>query len=334
MGLPPRLPSLLALFALAACQAPGEAGRTEAPVGWIDSAQMVCPGGPTLEGVDVSHWQGTIDWAKVKAAGIDFALFKATEHTMFFDDQFAANWKNTKANGIIRGAYHFFRPSFDPLQQAEWFVYRAGIPEDGDLPPVLDLEETDSLAPADVAAGALKFLGRVELLTGRVPMIYTSNRVFNTVLGGPPGFGRYPLWVANWGVQCPNIPDPTWKDWTLWQYTASGTVNGITGQGRIDRDVFNGSLADLRRFVSVPGRPGDMAVRADLGSGADLASAPGDLSTTPAGDLATGDQAQPADPIPSGCDVTAGAPSPSQGSWFGWLMLAGLIGRHYRRSRP
>lgn len=316
---------LLALAPLCGCQAPGESGRGEAPVGVIESQLTVCAKGPTVEGVDVSHWQGTVDWGKVKAAGVDFALFKATEHTMFFDDQFAANWRNSRANGVIRGAYHFYRPSFDPLQQAEWFVENAGIPGDGDLPPVLDLEVTDSLAPADVAKGALKFLQRVEVLTGRVPMIYTSNRVFNSVLGGPAGFARYPLWVANWSVPCPNVPDPTWTDWRLWQYTDSGKVSGISGS--VDRNVWNGSLADLQKFVSVPGPPRDLGVRADLGGGVDLASAARDLSSTEAGDLARGDLAQPAGAASSGCQLRPGARGPGHAAWVVLLLIAGLLHR-------
>lgn len=316
-------PPALALCALVAfgCQAPGESERGEPPVGMIESSLVVCAAGPTVQGVDVSHWQGVIDWGKVKAAGIEFAFFKATEHTMFFDGQFDNNWKNSRANGVIRGAYHFYRPSYDPLIQAEWFVQKAGVPGDGDLPPTLDLEVTDNLAPADVAKGALQFLARVELLTGRVPMIYTSNRVFNTVLGGPAGFAKYPLWVANWNVMCPNIPDPTWKSWRFWQTTDSGAVNGIAG--KVDLDAWNGTLADLKKFAAVAPKPGsdlstvtDLAPPADLSRAGDLegprdllaatdgAAAPVDQAIGQAIDQATGADA-PVNPgaVVSGCDV-------------------------------
>lgn len=239
-----RLLAFPLLLLLAACG--GEPPAID--VGYSDYGQTVCPGASTLEGGDVSHWQGNIDWAKVKGAGISFAIFKATESTNYFDPQFTANWNGTKANGIIRGAYHFFRPAADATQQADYFVSKAGMPGDGDLPLTLDLEVTDGLGGAAVAAAALKFLQRVEQLTGRIPLIYTSPSFFTNTLGSPNGFAKYHLWIAHWGVNCPNIPNPPWPSWKFWQYTDAGSVAGIAGN--VDRDRFNGSLADLKQFVS------------------------------------------------------------------------------------
>jgi lysozyme len=216
----------------------------------IDSVEqdvITCATGSTIKGVDVSHFDGTIDWAAARRDGITFAIIKATEGTSFVDNRFATNWANTQANGIVHGAYHFFRPKSDPVAQADFFVRVAGSPKSGELPPVIDLEVTDGLTAAQVAAGARTFLQRVQQKTGRVPMIYTSVRVFNSLLGGPPGFNPYPLWVANWNVRCPNIPNPPWTRWTVWQSSATGTVAGFSDP--VDVDRFNGTSADLMAFV-------------------------------------------------------------------------------------
>lgn len=232
----------------------------------IDSVEedvITCATGSTIKGVDVSHFDGTVDWGAARRDGITFAIIKATEGTSFVDNRFAANWANTRANGIVHGAYHFFRPKSDPIAQADFFVRIAGSPKSGELPPVIDLEVTDGLTAAQVAAGARTFLQRVQQKTGRVPMIYTSVRVFNSLLGGPPGFNPYPLWVANWNVRCPNIPNPPWTRWTFWQNSATGTVAGFSDP--VDVDRFNGTSADLMAFVNSLSVQGEL-VSPSLGS--------------------------------------------------------------------
>ena len=87
-------------------------------IGSLQSAVELCPTGPVVQGVDVSHYDGTIDWVKAHASGIDFAFMKATESTDFIDPNFATNWQAAAAAGVIRGAYHFFRPEVDPVAQA------------------------------------------------------------------------------------------------------------------------------------------------------------------------------------------------------------------------
>jgi lysozyme len=242
---------LLAIATLAGCaDLPPDIDSVEQDV-------ISCAAGSTVKGVDVSHFDGTVDWAAARGDGITFAIIKATEGTTFVDNHFAANWANTRAHGIIHGAYHFFRPKSDPVAQADFFVKIAGSPKSGDLPPVIDLEVTDGLTAAQVAAGARTFLQRVQQATGRVPMIYTSVRVFNSLLGGPAGFSPYSLWVANWNVRCPNIPDPPWTRWTFWQSSATGTVAGFSDP--VDVDRFNGTAADLMAFVKAPSGPVELA---------------------------------------------------------------------------
>ncbi|HZS38634.1 MAG TPA: GH25 family lysozyme, partial [Polyangia bacterium] len=205
--------------------------------------------------------------SSAKGAGIDFAFMKATENVNFVDPQFAANWSGAGANGVVRGAYHFFRPAVDAVMQADYFVQHAGVPGPGDLPPTLDLEVLDGLSGSTVAAGALAWLQRVQQTTGRTPIVYTSSSFLST-LGNPSGFGGYTLWVANWQTTCPSIPTPSWSDWTFWQNSSTGTVAGIPATA-VDLDEFNGSLSDLQNFVN----PSQVSVDLAGAGPADLAGA-------------------------------------------------------------
>ena len=249
---------LLASVALAGCIG-------AAPVDETESGLSVCAKGPIVKGVDVSHYDGTIDWAAVHGAGIAFAFMKATESTGFADPQFAANWNGAGANGVIRGAYHFFRASADATAQADYFVQQAGVPAAGDLPLTIDLETLDGVAAATVASDALTFLARVETKSGRKPIVYTSASFLSSI-GSPAGFGAYTLWVANWQVSCPKLPSPPWSDWTFWQDSATATVNGIPATA-VDSDQFNGTLADLQAFAGGGGAGGGGG-GADGGGGA------------------------------------------------------------------
>src|SRR3954471_4255833 len=220
-----------------------------AGVGEFEAGLSVCAKGPVTNGMDVSHYDGTIAWPSAKAGGIEFAIMKATEGTTFVDPTFATNWQDAGKARVIRGAYHFFRPAIDAVAQADFFVKKGGCPLAGDLPLAIDLEATDDLAGAQVGAGALAFLKRVEQTSGRKPLIYTSAR-FMTELGNPAGFDGYTLWVANWEVSCPKVPAPAWSDWTFWQHSSTGMVPGISAA--VDLDQFNGTLAELQMFVAGP----------------------------------------------------------------------------------
>ena len=100
----------------------------------------VCAQGTTTMGVDVSYYQGTVDWAKAKAAGVKFAFLRVSDGTTFRDPKFVQNWANTKTAGVIRGAYQFFRPSQNVNAQADLMIAALGTYQPGDLPPVIDVE--------------------------------------------------------------------------------------------------------------------------------------------------------------------------------------------------
>jgi lysozyme len=287
------------------------------PTGVVDEAQMVCAKGPTVKGIDVSHYDGAIDWGKVKAAGIGFAIMKATESTDFIDPEFAANWKYAQQNGVVRGGYHFLRPEVDGAMQADYFLATMGPSLPGDLPPTLDLEVTDNLSGAAVAKSALAWLAEIEAKTGRVPIVYTS-ATFMSSIGNPSGFDKYTLWVAHWTTQCPNLP-PEWADWQFWQNADNGTVDGIAGKASVDTDEFNGTLASLQGFAGAPdggatdGGIGDGGATRDGGSTRDL------------GGGGEGEHDGGVTPLRrSGCELGAGARVPGDASvaCFAFILVA------------
>lgn len=199
------------------------------------------------EGIDVSHWQGTIDWAKVKAAGKTFAFAKATEGIGFKDDAYDRNKAGAMKQGIKFGAYHFARPgSNDPVKEADWFVDNAGQVR-GMLFPVLDLEVTGGLGPTALASWVKAWLQRVDQRLGVKAMIYTSPSFWRNAMGDTRWFadnGYAMLWVAHWGVTSPSVPASNWggRSWTFWQYSSDGSVPGISGRVDLDRYRF-GSFA-------------------------------------------------------------------------------------------
>jgi len=209
-----------------------------------------------VPGIDVSHHQGTVDWKAVAGAGISFAYAKATEGTNFFDSQFAPNWKGMQNAGIIRGAYHFFRPAAAPKAQAGQFVSTVESIEVGDLPPVLDLEEARTSTGQDEWQAfpieqriplALEWLEEVEEKLGRRPLIYTRSGFVKSYFGNAGQLANYLLWIAHYTpAPEPNVPTG-WANWAFWQYSDSGQVSGIVG--RVDLDRFNGSVAELTAFA-------------------------------------------------------------------------------------
>jgi MYXO-CTERM domain-containing protein len=238
------------VFAVPAC-GPGEdfhageaVGSTTAPV------HTVCGSGNTVEGIDVSKWQGAIDWSGVKQAGVVFAIVRASHGTGTIDEYFDANWKGTKANGIIRGVYQYFEPGQDPVAQAKVLVdmvQASGGFEHGDLPAVIDVETTGGQSASVIMANIHAWIDYVESATQRRPIIYTGSYFWDDH-GLDDSLSSYPLWTAHYTSNpCP-LTSSAWAKWTFWQYTDSGSVTGIGGH--VDRDVFDGTLDDLQQFIA------------------------------------------------------------------------------------
>lgn len=205
----------------------------------------VCKDPNVTMGIDVSPWNPNINWSRVKIAGKNFAFIKATEGNNYISPTYAGDWAATKANGIVRGAYHFFRPGQDPVQQAQLFLQNIGTQEADDMPAMFDWEVTDGVSPSVQIQRALTWLTLVENATGKTPVIYTGPSFWNS-LGNPTAFNKYPLFIANYQINCPLVPAP-WSKWTFWQYgtfAVDGVPSAVT-----DSNYFNGTLDDLKAFA-------------------------------------------------------------------------------------
>jgi GH25 family lysozyme M1 (1,4-beta-N-acetylmuramidase) len=211
----------------------------------------------TVPGIDVSYWDAGIDWPKVRATGQRFVFVKATEGDFHSDQTFGANWAGAKSAGLLRGAYHFFRCNVDAKKQATRYVnYVKSENDDGELPPVLDIESNDGQKKDKIIERAKLWLDLVEAAFGKKPIIYSGQYFlqdyFSEAGGGPPVWAKdYPLWLAQYpnnyaeGSQ-PFLPRG-WFKWTFWQYSEKGRVNGINAN--VDLNVFNGTLEELYQFA-------------------------------------------------------------------------------------
>jgi lysozyme len=191
-------------------------------------------------GIDVSHYQGEVDWQAVAASGVRFAFLKATDGVDDVDPCFARNWAGARAAGILRGAYHFFRPSLDAKRQAAHLLSVLTMDEMA-LPPALDVEITDGLAPAALRDGIGTWLESVQSALGCRPLVYTDPSFWRNSVAAD--FSGYPLWLACYGSE-PEVP-PSWRAWTFWQHSDAGEVHGIPGQ--VDLDYCALPYEDLRR---------------------------------------------------------------------------------------
>jgi len=212
----------------------------------------VCAQGATTLGIDVSKWDGTVNWPRVKAAGVYFAFVRVSDGTNTRDAQFATNWAGAKTAGVIRGAYQFFRPTQSVTTQADMMISAIGTYQAGDLPPVIDVEDAGGLGAATVASRVRAWVDRVQAALGVTPIVYTGKYFWRDQVGGPASFAPNPLWIAQYTSLCPDLPAP-WTRWTFWQYTETGRIDGI--DTAVDINRFNGSPDQLLDFVGKPTQP-------------------------------------------------------------------------------
>lgn len=212
-------------------------------------AGTVCGSGPTVKGIDVSYYQGSVDWPAVAADGVEFAFVRVSDGTTFLDPTFDMNWDGTRAAGVVRGAYQFFRPGEDPIEQADILLDAIGHHvEPGDLPPVIDVEVSGGLDSGTVSANVQMWIEHVEAEIGRAPIVYTGKYFYQDSVGAD--LSTYPLWHAQYtGASCPNIADQ-WDAWAIWQYDDAGDVAGIGGG--VDMNRWNGDRASLDAFLGPP----------------------------------------------------------------------------------
>ncbi len=203
-----------------------------------------------IHGIDVSKYQGDIDWGRVADSGVKFVWIKATEGGDHLDEKFAANWQAAKAAGIPRGAYHFVYWCRPPLEEVQWFEQNVPV-EDDALPPVLDVEPTpDSktchrhLEPASAQADMRTMLVEMERHYGKRPIIYTSVDFYEAILSDG-SFADYPMWVRSTKYH-PSVRYGS-TPWKFWQYRADGSVPGI--EGHVDRDAFYAGAPQWQAFL-------------------------------------------------------------------------------------
>jgi GH25 family lysozyme M1 (1,4-beta-N-acetylmuramidase) len=224
-----------ATFCLAAILAGCSSQSGEDSTGSSDDAlTRVCgaqTNGPT-QGRDVSVYQGAFNWA---GANVDFGAARISDGVGNIDSQFDGNWARMKSSNTLRSAYQFFEPGESEVAQANLVISKVGKLGAGDLPVMLDIEVTGGQSPATIRAKAQHWLDLVEAGTGKRPFVYSYASFLQDNLGS--GFGKYPLWIAGYGETCPSVPSG-WTNWVVWQYS--------DGNGTLDHDVFNGTLAQLK----------------------------------------------------------------------------------------
>jgi lysozyme len=201
-----------------------------------------------LQGIDVSVFQGTVDWTRVAKANIAFAICRATIGTGL-DSTFVANFNGARAAGLVVGAYGVLEPGGDPIAQADAFANAvSSVGADGStLPPALDFE----IAGTGIHDAAVSWVQQVEARTGRRSMIYTGNWFWEQIKApAASALASRPLWISSY-TAAPILP-AAWKDWAIWQWGGehSGAVDGVPSGNSVDHDVFRGSIGDLRQWIA------------------------------------------------------------------------------------
>lgn len=193
-------------------------------------------------GIDVSEYQDEINWDEVKTLDNDnelsFVFIRATVGNDRLDKRFRENWLNAKENHLIRGAYHYYRPNENSLEQAELFIKTVRL-QKGDLPPVLDIEKLpENQSVERLKIGLKRWLIAVEEHYKVKPIIYTGESYYDDFL--KEEFSDYLFWIANYNFYREKMEE----DWLFWQFTEKASVSGI--KGNVDVNVFNGDLQQLQ----------------------------------------------------------------------------------------
>ena len=252
--------SAIAVLLLAACGGPRTVVVPNGGGGWIggavpqlgDNAPHSWVGGHPYDhqvhGIDISRWQGNIDWNRARTSGISFAFLKATEGADHTDPEFRRYWREAGNARIPRGAYHYYYFCRSGAEQAAWYI--RNVPrEGGSLPPVLDIEWTHSKTcprrpgSAEILREASNFIAILEQYYGQRPIIYTTVDFYRET-----GIGRLnaEFWLRSVAGHPRNVYPG--QRWTFWQYTGTGSVPGI--RGNVDLNAFAGSANDWRAWLN------------------------------------------------------------------------------------
>ncbi len=201
-----------------------------------------------VRGVDISSYQGDINWETLASQNISFAFIKATEGSSHVDKNFYYNYQESQKTGISVGAYHFFSYDSPGLTQAENYI-KTVKPFDGMLPPVIDLEfygdkEKNPPERGEVAAQLKDMLNALEEYYGLKPIIYATEKSYELYLSD--GYKEYDIWIRN-VITNPKLSDD--RDWTFWQFTNRARLEGYSGEEKyIDINVFNGGRDEFDNY--------------------------------------------------------------------------------------
>lgn len=204
-----------------------------------------------VRGIDISRYQGAIDWKKVQGAGLSFVFIQATNGKTFVDPSFKSNWAGASTAGLAKGAYHFYNFCDKGAAQADNFI--KSVPKEAEnLPMVIDLEQSKTCKKMPAKAAFQKdfaaFVAKVKKAYGLTPILYINHSIYEQYLVGLGG--DYKLWISDPRHKSPDMPDG--QSWTFWQYSFEGKIAGI--DAGVDLDVFDGdpqTLASLGRPSSL-----------------------------------------------------------------------------------
>ncbi len=220
-----------------------------ASVGSLEMSDYPIPSDYAVHGIDVSKYQGLVDWSRVKQAGVRFAWIKASEGGDHVDERFAENWANSREAGVRHGAYHFVYWC-RPWQEEIGFFERVAPVEPDALPPVLDVEATPTsrsckkhLHREETLAEMRAMLEEMEHHFGKKPVIYTTVDFYAAIVAG--ALEDYPIWVRS-TKYFPAVKYPNRK-WHFWQYQSDGHVDGINA--KVDRNAFFGTAEQWQDFT-------------------------------------------------------------------------------------
>lgn len=211
----------------------------------VRNYQVLSERGNKAIGLDVSQYQGYIDWDKTDSIEntfpLDFVFVRATAGKDLVDSRFNYNWKNTEDSHLIRGAYHYYRPDEPSLEQALNFINTVNL-RPGDLPPVLDIEQLPRRQPLDsLRKGLRRWLDAVEKHYKVRPIIYSGQKYYEDFL--KQEFPEYKFWIANYNFFVERMDD----SWLCWQFTEKANVPGI--EGNVDLNLYNGTREDIIRMT-------------------------------------------------------------------------------------
>ena len=200
---------------------------------------LFLPSAQAVEGMDVSVFQGEVDFAAARRDGIEAVYIRSSYGPGGVDARFLQNCAAANAAGLPFGLYHHLEAE-DPAGAAREAEHFASLirAQNYNCRSVLDFEGHQELSAEQATAAALAFLERVEELTGHRPMIYADRSAASAQLEAPAA--AYPLWLAQWDVEAPDLSGSPWGTWTGWQYTNAGQVDGVAG--RVDRDQFTDGI--------------------------------------------------------------------------------------------